>query len=155
MAERNEEIIGYLNDLIETCKDGEQGFRAAAEAISDEGDAELRTLFNTYAQQRARFAAELQNEVLRRGGDPAKAGHVSAKFHRGWMKPKSAVSGKSEASIIAECKRGEDAAMRNYENVLEENLPSDLLAIVEMQYAEIRLASVTIRAPSGENLSLI
>jgi len=71
------------------------------------------------------------------------------------MKPKSAVSGKSEASIIAECKRGEDAAMRNYENVLEENLPSDLLAIVEMQYAEIRLASVTIRAPSGENLSLI
>ena len=52
------------------------------------------------------------------------------------MKLKAAVSGKSEASIIAECERGEDAAMRNYENVLEENLLSDLLAIVEMQYAK-------------------
>jgi uncharacterized protein (TIGR02284 family) len=60
--------------------------------------------------------------------------------HRGWMNLKAAVSGKSEASIIAECERGEDAALRNYENVLEENLPSDLLAKVEMYYAEIRFA---------------
>src|SRR5437868_13072462 len=102
MAERNDEIIGYLNDLIETCKDGEQGFRAAAESVGEEGDAELRTLFNTYAQQWARFAAELQNEVLRRGGDPAKAGHVSAKFHRGRMNIKAAVSGKNAAAVIAE-----------------------------------------------------
>src|SRR6266550_7310539 len=111
MAERNDEVIDHLNDLIETCKDGEYGFRTAVEAMANQGDAELRTLFNTYAQQRARFAAELQNEVLRRGGDPAKAGHVSAAFHRGWMNLKAAVSGKSEASIVAECERGEDAAM--------------------------------------------
>ena len=50
MAERNDDAIDHLNDLIETCKDGEKGFRAAAEAISDEGDTELRTLFNLYAQ---------------------------------------------------------------------------------------------------------
>jgi uncharacterized protein (TIGR02284 family) len=151
MAEKNEEVIGYLNDLIETCKDGEQGFRNAAESISDEGDSELRTLFYLYAQQRARFAAELQNEVLRRGGDPAKAGHVSGAFHRGWMSLKSAVTGSDIASIVAECERGEDAAMRNYEHALKQPLPSDLFSIVEAQYAEVRLAHDRVRSLERAN----
>src|SRR5438105_230550 len=96
MAEKREEVITVLNDLIETCKDGEQGFRTAAEGVGKEGDAELRTLFNAYAQQRARFAAELQNEVLHRGGDPSKSGHVSGSFQRGWMNLLAAISGDSE-----------------------------------------------------------
>ena len=146
MTERNDDVIGHLNDLIETCRDGEKGFRAAAESIGEEGDSELRTLFNTYAQQRARFAAELQNEVLRRGGDPAKSGHVSGAFHRGWMNLKAAVAGRSEASIIADCESGDEAAMRNYEHVLKQNLPADVLAMAEMQYAEVRLAHDRIRS---------
>jgi uncharacterized protein (TIGR02284 family) len=144
MAENNEDV-GALNDLIETCKDAEQGFRTAAESVGKDGDAELRTLLNAYAQQRARFAAELQNEVLRRGGDPAKSGHVSAGFQRSWMNLKAAVSANSEASIIEECKSGEEAAMRNYETALKKNLPSDLFAIVEVQYAEIKQARDRLR----------
>ena len=145
MAERNEEVIGCLNDLIETCKDGEQGFRAAAEAISPEEDSDLRTLFNLYAQQRARFAAELQNEVLHRGGDPTNSGHVTAAFHRGWINLKSAVTGADDAAIIAECEAGESSAMRNYENALKKSLPADLMGIVETQYAEIRLSHERVR----------
>src|SRR5580704_8723357 len=119
MAEHNEEVITTLNDLIETCKDGEQGFRAAAEAVGKEQETDLRTLFNLYAQQRARFAAELQSEVLHRGGDPTKSGHVSAAFKRGWANLKAALTRNDEASIIAECEAGEDSAMRNYENALK------------------------------------
>jgi len=140
MAEHNTEVIGTLNDLIETCKDGEQGFRAAAEAAGKEWDPEMRTLFNLYAQQRARFAAELQNEVLHRGGDPTNSGHVTAAFHRGWTNLKLAVSGHDEASIVAECEAAEGSAMRNYENALKTTLPADLMEIVETQYEEIRLA---------------
>lgn len=146
MSDRNDEIIGYLDDLIETCKDGEEGYRTAAESVGEEGDTELQTLFNTYAQQRARFAAELQNEVLNRGGDPAKAGHVSASFHRGWMNLKAALTGNSQAAIIAECEAGEQAAMRNYENILKKDLPTDLLGIAEGQYSEIRSAHDRIRS---------
>lgn len=139
----NDEVISELNDLIATCKDGEQGFRTAAE---DVGNSELRTLFNMYAQQRARFAAELNNEVLRRGGDPAKSGHVSAAFHRGWIDVKQAVTGKSEAAVIDECERGEDSAKANYEKALKKNLPSDLLSLVEGQHLEVRDAHDRIRA---------
>ena len=33
MAEKNDEVISVLNDLIETCKDGEYGFRTCAEHV--------------------------------------------------------------------------------------------------------------------------
>jgi uncharacterized protein (TIGR02284 family) len=142
-AKTNDDIISVLNDLIETCKDGEQGFRTAAEGVED---SELRTLFNMYAQQRARFASELNNEVLRRGGEPAKSGHVSAAFHRGWIDIKQAVTGKSEAAVIDECERGEDAAVENYQDALKKNLPSDLLGVIQEQYAEVKDAHDRIRA---------
>ena len=146
MAEKNAEVIAALNDLVETCKDAEQGFRNAAESIQKDGDAGLRTLLNALAQQRARFAAELQNEVLHRGGDPAKSGHVSAGFQRGWMNLNLALGGHSEASIITECESSEQSAMRNYEAALKTSLPSDLFAIVQEQHAEIKLAHSRLRA---------
>ena len=146
MAEKNAEVIAALNDLIETCKDAERGFRNAAENVHKDGDSELRTLLNAHAQQRARFAAELQNEVLHRGGDPAKSGHVSAGFQRGWMNLNLALAGNSEASIVAECESSEQAAMRNYEAALKTSLPSDLFAIVEDQYAKIKEAHKRLKS---------
>jgi uncharacterized protein (TIGR02284 family) len=146
MAEKNEDVIAALNDLIETCKDAEQGFRTAAENVRKDADPELRTLLYALAQQRARFAAELQNEVLHRGGDPAKSGHVSAGFQRGWMNLNLALTGNSDASIIAEAESSELAAMKNYEAALKTNLPSDLYSIVQEQYAEIKLAHNRLKA---------
>jgi uncharacterized protein (TIGR02284 family) len=146
MAEKNEDVINSLNDLIETCKDAEQGFRTAAERAGKDWDPDFRTLLNVLAQQRARFAAELQNEVLRRGGDPAKSGHVSEGFQRGWMNLNLLLTGSSQPSIVEECESSELAAMRNYETVLKTNLPSDLFAIVEEQYAEIKLAHNRLKA---------
>ncbi len=105
---KNKEVIATLNSLTETCKDGEEGFRAAGDAIENP---DVRTLFHMYAQQRAHFRSELFNEVLRHGGEPAESGHLSASLHRGWMDLKVAISGKNEAAIIDECERGEDVTM--------------------------------------------
>jgi uncharacterized protein (TIGR02284 family) len=60
MATDNEKVISTLNDLIETCRDGEKGFRTAAENVKG---AELKTLFSRFSQQPAQCAAGLQNEV--------------------------------------------------------------------------------------------
>jgi len=138
----NDDAISVLNDLIETNKDGEEGFRTAAEAVQN---SELKTLFNMYAQQRARFGSELNNEVLRRGGQPSTSGHVSASLHRGWINLKQAITGKSESAIVDECERGEDAAKSNYESALKKNLPSDLLSVVETQFGEVKSAHDRIR----------
>src|SRR5262245_65364178 len=115
MAIRNDDVISTLNNLIETCRDGQTGFQSAAEGVTDPA---LKSLFEQYGLQRAKFVGELQNEVLRLGGDPENTGSVAAALHRGWINIKSAVTGKNERSILEEVERGEDAAVRNYQDAL-------------------------------------
>lgn len=143
MANTNDEVISTLNNLIETCKDGQEGFRTAAEGVKN---GELKTLFGTYSQQRAQFAGELQNEVGRLGGDPEKTGSVAATLHRGWINIKSAVTGEDEGAVISECERGEDSAVKNYKEAIAAGLPNDVSEIVARQYGQVQAAHDRISA---------
>src|ERR1051325_11392328 len=102
------QVISTLNGLIETCRDGQEGFRTAAEGVRG---ARLRELFQGYAGQRAAFAGELQEEVRRLGGEPAQTGSLVASLHRGWMGLRAALEGGDERAIAAECERGDGVAM--------------------------------------------
>jgi uncharacterized protein (TIGR02284 family) len=57
---QQKETISMLNSLIETLKDGQEGFKQAAEGVAY---SQLKSLFNEYSRQRSRFASELQNQV--------------------------------------------------------------------------------------------
>lgn len=143
MTINNDEVISTLNNLVETCKDGQNGFRTAAEGVKD---TKLTTLFNTYSQQRGQFAAELQNEVRKLGGNPEETGSTAAVLHRGWMNVKSAVTGEDEGAVISECERGEDAAVKSYEEALKNNLPADVQMIVGRQFSQVQEAHDRIRS---------
>jgi uncharacterized protein (TIGR02284 family) len=142
MAIKNDETISILNNLIETCRDGQNGFQTAAEGVKDPN---LKSLFEQYGLQRAKFVGELQNEVLRLGGDPENTGSVAAALHRGWIDIKSAVTGKNEHSVLEECERGEDSAVKNYRDALSKPLPNDLAQLVERQYQMIQEAHNRVR----------
>ena len=139
----NDNVISVLNNLIETCKDGQNGFQTAAEGVTR---SDVKSLFYQYSQQRAQFAGELQDEVRRLGGDPTETGSVAATLHRGWIDIKSAVTGADENAVLAECERGEDSAVANYKDALaDQSLPADVRAIVERQYAQVQEAHDRIR----------
>jgi uncharacterized protein (TIGR02284 family) len=137
------DVIDTLNDLIETCKDGENGFRECADNVKSES---LKTLFNTYARHCAQSAAELQSEVRRLGGDPERTGSVSASLHRGWIDIKSALTGKDDDAVIAECERGEDVAIQNYQKALQETLPAEIRGLIERQYSGVKEHHDRVRA---------
>ena len=139
----NSDVVGVLNSLIETCKDGEKGFKTAAEGVTN-GD--LATLFLNYAEQRGSFAAELQAEVRRIGGDPENGGSAIGAVHRGWIDIKAAVAGKDEGAVVSEAERGEDHAVRAYRQALEKSLPTAIQTIVENQYIHVRDAHDHVRA---------
>jgi uncharacterized protein (TIGR02284 family) len=140
----NDNVISTLNNLIETCKDGQNGFQTAAEGVKR---SDLKSLFAEYSLQRSKFAGELQTEVTRLGGDPENTGSVAATLHRGWINIKSAVTGADENAVIAECERGEDSAVSNYQDALkDQNLSTDIRSIVERQYTQIKEAHDRIRA---------
>src|SRR6476619_6866390 len=112
----NDEIISTLNELIEICKDGQEGFRQAAEGVER---SDLKSLFYEFSQQRAQFTGELQNLVQGLGGNPGNSGSLAGSVHRGWIKIKAAVTGKDDAAILNECERGEDSAKNTYKEALE------------------------------------
>ena len=127
----NDDVIGKLNDLIETCKDGEYGFRTCAERVRS---AELRTLLTECAQSCREGARELQAAVARLGGKAEDESSVSGTMHRGWVRLKEALGGDSDLSMLEECERGEDVAKASYQKALKKDLPADVRAIVERQY---------------------
>jgi uncharacterized protein (TIGR02284 family) len=137
-----DKVISTLNGLIETLKDGEQGFKTAAEGLQDP---EVTTLFQQYSRQRSEMARQLQNEVRRLGGDPEKSGSVAGAAHRGWVNIKSVVTGKDDGSIIAEAERGEDSAKKMYEEALLEPLDPVTLALVREQSMKVHDAHDRVR----------
>ena len=131
MAMDKDDVIDTLNDLIETCKDGEQGFMTCAEDIKNFPTKEM---FMAAAQRCRDAAEELQREVQLLGGKAETSGSLSGSAHRRWVDVKSAITGQSEASVLAECERGEDVAKESYQRALEKDLPPNIRAIVERQY---------------------
>jgi uncharacterized protein (TIGR02284 family) len=132
-----------LNDLIQTCKDGQQGFQEAADHMQD---MTVRGMFLEFSQQRSQFAGELQQEVMRLGGEPEKSGTTMGAMHRGWIDFKSKVTGKSDSAAIHEAESGEDAAVKAYEKALEKPLPANLRDIVERQYEAVRRTHARVRS---------
>jgi uncharacterized protein (TIGR02284 family) len=139
---QNDNAISVLNNLIETCKDGELGFKTAAEGLTS---AAIKTKFLEYSRQRGEMVRELQTEVRRLGGDPEKSGSVSGSLHRGWLDIKSVITGKDDHAIVTEAERGEDVAKTAYENALKEALPGTVQTIVQQQAAKVRLAHDHVR----------
>jgi uncharacterized protein (TIGR02284 family) len=141
MANDMDEIRSALNDLIETCKDSQEGFHSAAEKLKDP---EIHTLFLKFYLQRAEFAGDLQAEVTRLGGEPATSGSTFGAIHRGWIGLKTALAADTDHAIVEEAERGEEAALKNYIEALRKDLPSDLQAIVSRQHQQIQKAHHTI-----------
>ena len=136
--------ITTLNDLIETLKDGQEGFRAAAEDVQS---AELRTLFGEYSRQRAGFIVDLQTLAVAEGETtPDTDGSVAGALHRGWIDLKAALTTKNDHAILAECERGEDSAVAAYKKALADtSLAGQVRATLQSQAIEVQAAHDRVR----------
>ena len=131
-------VISSLNDLIEVCRDGQNGFKEAAENVKSP---DLKTFFNEISTERAEFVNELQLEVRRLGGDPQKSGSASAALHRAWIDIKGTLTGKDDHLILNECERGEDSAVDVYNDALKAaSLPTNILPTIQRQFQSIKQA---------------
>ncbi|PYS37931.1 MAG: hypothetical protein DMG14_19455 [Acidobacteria bacterium] len=140
----NNEVISTLDNLIETCRRGQDVFRNAAESIQN---SEFRRLFNIFSQQRAQFMTELQSEVHRLGGGTMKgSGSVAQPNNMVPFNNAARPSGvRDEASVIGECQREEEAAVNDYQEALKADLPLDVQYVVKRQYMDIKDAYDRIR----------
>ncbi|MCF3650559.1 PA2169 family four-helix-bundle protein [Synoicihabitans lomoniglobus] len=142
MNTTTEETIHVLNNLIEVCCDGADGFGHAAEEVELP---ELQAVFRRLSEQCRDFAAALRTSVNQLGEKAEDSGSIAAKAHRGWMKLREVVTTKDNHAILAECERGEDHAVAAYRDALSATLDPTAAALVQRQYAEVQQSHDKVR----------
>ena len=139
MAENH---IKILNDLIEVCRDGQNGYLHASAHVEDP---RLQSFFNEQSLERARFARELEDEVKKMGTPaPEASGSIAAVLHRAWFELKSDLGGGDQA-VINSVEQGEDRAKQTYQDALHADLPAEVMNLVSRQYESVRAAHDRVR----------
>jgi uncharacterized protein (TIGR02284 family) len=128
------QVRDEINKLVETCHDGEAGFRAASEAITNPA---IKAEMMQYSRQRAEFVTELEKAVAELGESPASEGSVAGALHRGWIHLIKSV-GSSDHAVLSSCERGEDSAVAAYRAALNAALPGKAGALVASQFQAVR-----------------
>lgn len=139
---KNDDVIATLNNLIETCRDGELGFRHVAQKARS---AQLRVLFTRRADDCALAAADLASCVRQLGGKPD-SGSNEAALHRVWAALSSGIAGTSDLSLLEDCERGEDIALQRYRRALATDLPEPERSLVMRQLQGVERNHAQVRA---------
>ena len=127
-----------LQSLIETCRDGENGYWTAANMVATP---ELRGMFESLAEQRVGFVGELKRAAESLGQEITPPdGSVAAELHRNWISFKATFTSGKPETVLHECERGENAAIEDFDEALKADLPDELRQMVEAQRSEIRRA---------------
>lgn len=135
--------IKTLNKLIETCKDGEYGFRSCADYAQA---SDLHDLFSKRANECRGAGLELQTLVIRLGGKAEDEGTVAGALHRGWVAIRAELSSYTDQALLSECERGEDTAMDRYREALaEDELLPEARQIIDRQYLGVKQNHQQIR----------
>jgi uncharacterized protein (TIGR02284 family) len=124
-------VIKALKELADNACDAELGF---IEAAGHTQTPALVAVFERSAQSWRAAAAELQEQSGRMGAPVEDAGTVAAAAQRVWLQIRSLFGGASDETLLAECVRGEEAALSSYRMALQQNLPAEIHALVQQQF---------------------
>ena len=138
-----DKVESTLKDLIETLRDGHQGFIELGQRIQDPA---AKRFFLEETQTRAEYAAELENELHRMGVKDVKVGtSTSSKVHRFWGELKAKVGGGDHA-LLDTAEQGEDVAKKAYADALKQDLPIPLKEMLDRQQEHILTVHDKVKA---------
>lgn len=147
MALSEQQLVDVLNDLLETCYDGREGFQTAAAAVTQP---DAISLCQATAQRVDEAAAQLYAAIRDHGGQPADHGHTEARVHRGWIHLRAALAQRTDDAVLAEVERGEEESLRRYRRALAKDLPADMHDLVADQLADVEETLTQVRAVRGK-----
>jgi uncharacterized protein (TIGR02284 family) len=146
------DAAGVLRNLVATCREGEQRFRAAAEGVEDPT---LKRLFQTYSEQRAEFARELRQELASVSAEEAESREGVGRSDTGRSGSPGILDGADEATVIAEREQGEQDALAAYNQAVRRRLPGSAGKMVERQYLQVKDAHKHVRSLERSLASLL
>ena len=137
------DAVTVLEELIQTCKDGQKGYQEAASKVKR---SDLKTFFNEQSLERSRFVGELEAELIRLGKpDKRVSGSVVGTLHRAWIDTKVGLGG-GDKTVLDWLEHGEDRAKDAYQKAVTGDLPEDIAQIVRRQAASVLAAHDRVKS---------
>lgn len=140
------EVLDALENLIEVNRDGQEGYRQAAEYAFA---AELKELFREYATERSGMVGDLQNLQRQHGKiDVDDSGTIVGSLHRAWINLRSAVASNNDQALLEEAERGEDVTLKSYREALQPSgapLPRSVTSVLEKHLGKVLASHKDIR----------
>jgi uncharacterized protein (TIGR02284 family) len=142
----NDNLTEVLNDLIRINNDRIVGYEKASDEARNI-DIDLRAIFTRMADESRQYAAELTQQVIRSGGEPATGTTNSGKIYRVWMDVKATFSGSTRQAILENCEFGEDAAQKAYDSALQSDaeLPTEVRQLIANQKSSLKTSHDVIK----------
>ncbi len=137
---KNDNVIDVLDDLLTRVTDSVNGYTEAGNGVRY---VQLRKLFFEYAELREKMQKELQDLIVKYGGDREKnpSGSFLAGAHRVWLEFQAQINEHEADDVLEEVTRGEERALEDYDKILKDyNLPADVHAVIEKQRNQIDAA---------------
>jgi uncharacterized protein (TIGR02284 family) len=134
-----------IGDLIETLEDGRKGFAQAADKIAESGQTDIAASLRTFGDQRADFAAELRQLAADQGIELDGSGSMAGAMHRGWISLKDALTGDDPHAVLAAAETGEDHAVGEYRDALDQELPGPVLSVISRQATAVQAVHDNVR----------
>jgi len=129
----NQKELGLLNDLVRINNDRIEGYQKASENLKGDNN-NLRDLFGSLQTESEQNNQQLTGEIKHLGGSPDTGTTTGGKVYRTWMDVKATFGGNDPKSILESCERGEDAAKKAYQTVLESgDLSDNITAVIANQ----------------------
>lgn len=138
-----DETLETLKDLMQTCQDGEYGFRSSADSAQAD---DLRALLKRRAEACKAQAAELAAHVIRLGGEPDSGTTASSALHRSWVAVQSVLPSYTDLALLQECERVEDEALERYADALNKPLEAAAKEVIDSQRLSTQRSHDEIRA---------
>ena len=133
-------------EIVETLKDGEKGFAAAADKLRDGDRPEWATTLQRLSEQRAGFRRDIVALGHEYGDDVDESGTAAAAVHRGWIALKDALTGDDAGGVLGAASTGEDHAVSEYEKALEQDLSAGFREVVSRQHQAVVAARDEVKA---------
>ena len=130
----NSKILSGINNLINSNVEEQTAYKGAADTINNE---ELKEVFIVYIQKKAEYIDELKRiakELFGNGKKEFPLQHYSITMDGG------------DLSIIRKCETLEEKSIKNYESVLNDEIPQNIKETLLKQCNGIKEAQLHMRS---------
>jgi uncharacterized protein (TIGR02284 family) len=137
MENMNEKAKSAVKELVQFVNDGIDGYKKAAEETKDD---HIKSFCLSHAEQRSRFASELNNYLGTLGAEAETDNTIKGSLYHQWMDLKATFTGNDDEAIIKSCEYGEEWALKAYDEALACELPLDVKSKIQAQRSAVQEA---------------